>query len=186
MKIRELFHKTSEEVIKELFHKLPVGVGCFCISCGDIGLFPFPYNNFDNSLAFERFNNDNELIKNGQKVFEGGAADDLIHLLFLRFWFGKSIPFDLGNEGIDNSVLPGSLLRPNNVTLVSIGIIAKQYPILGYEQKIYRSDDVDKRGFVIYKSVDALQLAINKDKHKNARKNYKEEWINLLKNPVIA
>jgi hypothetical protein len=137
-------------------------------------------------LAFERFNNDNELIKNGQKVFEGGAVDDLIHLLFLRFWFGKSIPFDLGNEGIDNSVLPDSLLKPNNVTLISIGIIANQYPILGYEQKIYRSDDVDKRGFVIYKSVDALQLAINKDKHKNARNNYKEEWINLLKNPVIV
>ena len=151
MKIRELFQKTDSEILTEIFSKLPTEITNFCVACGGSGIFSFASNNFDNSLAWEKFEPlFNTPRKAVEAVLHSDEVDELLHVLYLRYHFGRSIPFDTVNEGIDVLIQPNRTLEPNMSTLNYVGLMAKTYPILSYRNDKGVHDEFPKSGFVIF------------------------------------
>lgn len=181
MKIRELFQKTDSEILTEIFSKLPTEITNFCVACGSSGIFSFASNNFDNSLAWEKFEPlFNAPRKAAETVLHSDEIDELLHVLYLRYHFGRSIPFDTVNEGIDVLIQPNRTLEPNMSTLNYVGLMAKTYPILSYHNDKGVHNEFPKSGFVIFKDIRALKTAINSDRNGYAKQNYPKELIAYL------
>jgi hypothetical protein len=180
MNIRMLIRKTSKNIVTKIFKELPKEVECFSVSLGGMGLFLLPYNSFDRMLYSAILEGDpNKQHQEARKILS--ANDNLLHLLFLRYENRKSKLLNYyDNQEIKIIVSPEADLLPTHDILTDIGLIAKKYPILGYEVDGRNNDP--KIGFTVYRSSEHFLSAIEKRrKHKalydEIRYNYRKQWL---------
>ena len=176
MSIRKLFLLSNTEIIAKIFKSLPTETDCFC-PCVEQRMVYFPFNVFDNGLAYEKFKtnfNFNHFSFNGNKIL-AEKFDDLIHVLVMRLGNETRLLFDTKDSGLKVIETIQKHIKPNNVFLKNFGIIGGKYPIINYEKTQNTEDSAV--GFVIYRNLEAIEKAIayQADRgYKDADKNYSD------------